>query len=123
MRRVGEGQEVDWEVSVGVGHRSIGGSRCLLGPRGVPLLGTFLPTILHPFGSICHFGRVLGKGSKVCVPFCSVHFSELLIVRVLQVSKLEKQNAFPLGKLSLKKSLDFAKYFMMVRSGGISDFT
>ena len=98
LRRVGAGQEVDWEVSVGVGHRSIGGSRCLLGPRGVPLLGTFLPTILHPFGSICHFGRVLGKGSKVCVPFCYVHFSELLIVRVLQVSKLEKTKCNSFGE-------------------------
>ena len=39
----------------------------------------------------------------------------------VQVGK--KQNAIPLGKLSLKKSLDFAKYFMMVRGGGISDFT
>ena len=103
LRRVGEGQEVDWEVSVGVGHRSIGGSRCLLGPRGVPLLGTFLPTILHPFGSICHFGRVLGKGSKVCVPFCYVHFSELLIVRVLQVSKLEKTKCNSFGEAIAEK--------------------
>ena len=78
---------------------------------------SFLPFCIH-LGQF-----VLGKGSKVCVPSCSVHFSELLFVRVLQVSKLEKANAIPLGKLSLKKSLDFAKYFMMVRSGGISDFT
>ena len=35
----------------------------------------------------------------------------------------KKQNAIPLGKLSLKKSLYFAIYFMMGWGGGLSNFT
>ena len=50
---------------------------------------SFLPFCIHlgQFAILAEFWEKVLR----CVPFCFVHFSELLIVRVLQLSKFSKK--------------------------------
>ena len=51
---------------------------------------SFLPFCIH-LGQFVILAEFWEKLQKLCVPFRFVHFSELLIVRVLQLSKFSKK--------------------------------
>ena len=83
---------------------------------------SFLPFCIHlgQFVILAEFWEKVQRCVCLFVLYISASFS---LFEFSKCPSWKKQNAIPLGKLSLKKNLDFAKYIMMVRGGGISDFT
>ena len=87
---------------------------------------SFLPFCIHSgqFFILAEFWEKVQRCVCLFVLYISASFSLFEFSKCPSSHRSwKKQNAIPLGKLSLKKSLDFAKYFMMGRAGGLSDFT